>query len=382
MNRRAERGKALTPCSRISIITPPQDHQFNPICAGSVPLAYRSVDAPHPVIAPGSTYLRASWTEWYYQQEYIASEWTCVAIAAAAACAAFCDVQNPTVTIPNSLAAVGKNYSITVNIGVSPPSNQTPISLTLSTTSGTGQARFTSNNSTTLTITQSSMVEISGITESSTANNIFLEARAGDAALAGRSFTVVEVTLALRTSGQFSEDNDKRDALRNYLGSFDLGTRFANGTGGSAWSTVVEIVGTVKPSNFTHAIQIDRTIVASRFYQGSSLLPDLSKNNEPDTSEAVLRDDNPQPNGRVFDADGPTMEANPPPSVGTILRRRTNFFQFAWINTATPARVSANLNWYCRLSVIYTSSGFQLSSSVQGDNVAAAGTTNLSWNLQ
>ncbi len=44
-------------------------------------------------VAPGSTYLRASWTEWYDRQEYIASEWTCVAVAAAAACAAFCEVQ-------------------------------------------------------------------------------------------------------------------------------------------------------------------------------------------------------------------------------------------------------------------------------------------------
>jgi hypothetical protein len=333
-------------------------------------------------IAPGSTYLRASWTEWYYQQEYIASEWTCVAYAAAAACAAFCDVQNPSVTIPDSLIAVGKNYSIDVNIGVSPPSNQTPITLSLSTTSGTGQARFTSNNSTTLTITQTSTVNISGITESSTSNNIFLEAKAGDATLAGRSFTVVEVTLSLRTSGQFSADNAARNALNDYLGSYDLGTRFANGTGGSAWSTVVEIVGTVKPSNFTHAILIDRTIISSRIYQESSLLTNLSKDDVVDTSLPFARDDDPQPNGKVYDADGPTMEANPPPSVGTTLRRRTNFYQYAWINTATPARVSANLNWYCRLSVIYTSSGFQLSNSVQGDNVAAAGTTNLSWNLQ
>ncbi len=194
--------------------------------------------------------------------------------------------------------------------------------------------------------------------------------------------TLFSATLSLRTNGQFSADNAARNALNEYLGSYDLGTRFANGTGGSAWSAVVEIVGTVKLSNFTHAIQIDRTIISSRIYQGSTLLPNLSKDNVVDTSLPFARDDDPQPNGKVYDADGPTMEANPPPSVGIILRRRTNFFQYAWINTATPARVSVNLNWYCRLSVIYTSSGVQLSNSVQGDNVAAVGATNLSWNLQ
>lgn len=41
-------------------------------------------------IAPGSTYLRAQWTEYYYD---LNEEAVCIAIAAAAACAAFCDVQ-------------------------------------------------------------------------------------------------------------------------------------------------------------------------------------------------------------------------------------------------------------------------------------------------
>jgi hypothetical protein len=44
-------------------------------------------------IAPGSTFLRASWTEYYNQLEFIGGEFVCVAIAATALCAAFCDVQ-------------------------------------------------------------------------------------------------------------------------------------------------------------------------------------------------------------------------------------------------------------------------------------------------
>jgi hypothetical protein len=45
-------------------------------------------------IAPGSTYLRASWTEYYYQQQYIESEWVCVAVEAAAVALALGNVQS------------------------------------------------------------------------------------------------------------------------------------------------------------------------------------------------------------------------------------------------------------------------------------------------
>jgi len=51
------------------------------------------VPATGRAIAPGSAYLWAGWTENYYQQEWQGSEWVCVAVTAAAACAAFCDVQ-------------------------------------------------------------------------------------------------------------------------------------------------------------------------------------------------------------------------------------------------------------------------------------------------
>jgi hypothetical protein len=99
-------------------------------------------------------------------------------------------------------------------------------------------------------------------------------------------------------------------------------------------------------------------------------------------NDAVLRNDDPQPNGFVYDADGPSLGQTPAPPDGTILRRRTNFFQFAFIANGLTARLSANLNWYNRISIIFTGGAAQLSNDITGDNVSGTGTTNLSWNLQ
>jgi hypothetical protein len=332
-------------------------------------------------IAPGSTTISASWESVVYFKEQ--PESPCSESPMPTESTASCDVQGPDVTLPDNLVAVGKNFSVKVNIDVSPTSNQTPITLSLRASSGTGEARFRSSNSTTLTITQSSEVEIIGVTESRTANNMLLEAKAGNEALAGKSFTVVAVTLSLRTSGQFSADNARRGDLAAFLGSDMLGTRLLNGTGGSAWGTVVEIVGVVKPSNFTGELFISRGVVASRTYQGSTLLPSLNIDNATDNTPPNLRDDDPQPNGNIYDADGPTLGLglSPPPD-GTIFRKRTNFNQFVISRTGIVTRVSADLNWYSRLSIIRVSGGFQLSNTIPGDNVAATGATNLSWDLR
>lgn len=280
----------------------------------------------------------------------------------------------PQVTIPASFTVVGKNYSVPVNIGVIQPAPPATITLSLTTLSGTGQARFMANNSSTMTISQTTSVDISGITESSTVDNMRLEAKVNNTVLASREFTVVEVTLTLRTTGQFSSDNAARNALASALGgSFDLGPRFAS----SLWRTVVEVVGTVKPTNFNSDILIDRNLVASRYYQESGLIQ--SENNLPDTSPAAARDDDPQPNATVYDGDGPGFSINTTPPIGTKYRRRTNFTQFARIGAA---RLSANLNWYSRIAIVYTSTGWQWSNDFQGDNAAGTGTTNLSWNLQ
>jgi hypothetical protein len=58
--------------------------------------------------------------------------------------------------------------------------NNQPVTLTIQTTTGTGEAKFTSNNSTTMTITQSQNIEIKGITESSQKDNLKITASFGN----------------------------------------------------------------------------------------------------------------------------------------------------------------------------------------------------------
>ncbi len=74
-------------------------------------------------IDPGSTYLRAEWNEYYSVVQYQASEWVCVAIVAAAACTAYCEVQQiPQYTVeeftfnPTMIAKNGGESVVTVAV--------------------------------------------------------------------------------------------------------------------------------------------------------------------------------------------------------------------------------------------------------------------------
>ncbi len=101
-----------------------------------------------------------------------------------------------------------------------------------------------------------------------------------------------------------------------------------------------------------------------------------------DTSPNDVRDDDPQSGGsggKVYDLDAPGVGGGFP--VGTILRIRTNFRQWATLSSGGN-RLSADLQWFSRVSIIKTSGNDALQSDVGGDNVAGTGTTNLSWNLQ
>ena len=107
----------------------------------------------------------------------------------------------PTVTVAiTSVAIIGKNHATDIGVTLNPSPLPAGISVTLalSTISGTGEARFTSTNSITMTVIQSGPVIVSGITESSVVDNIRLTARITGQTqdLAQEEFTVlfVEVT--------------------------------------------------------------------------------------------------------------------------------------------------------------------------------------------
>jgi hypothetical protein len=94
----------------------------------------------------------------------------------------------PKVTFSNTpLAPLGKPVTITAT--VYPSTNTTPITLTISTTSGTGSATF-ETGSTTKTITTTTVLTIVGMVASSTANNMKLAATVSSAEVAYTTFTV------------------------------------------------------------------------------------------------------------------------------------------------------------------------------------------------
>lgn len=284
------------------------------------------------------------------------------------------------------LVAVIKNDTATVDVTVSPSNQPADVTLSLSTRSGTGVAQFTSNNSTTMTITQTTTVEIKGITESSTRNNIRIEARDDQGKkLDDEDFSVLWVTLTLRTSGSVSSDNAARAAIGQVQGNSSptLGTVYHSGatsTKGNFWGNAVEIVGTVAPSNFEEKIMLDRARVATNVFYNNVLETGNSGGANPDTSNAVLRDDDPRPNGRVYDYDAPGIPTLPPSAaVGTTRRQRINFNEFAMYN---GKKASDDLPWFSRMSIVRTTGQDAIINDVPGDNVAGQGMTLLTWNLQ
>lgn len=103
-----------------------------------------------------------------------------------------------------------------------------------------------------------------------------------------------------------------------------------------------------------------------------------------DTSDQVLRDDNPRSggsSGKVYDLDAPGIGTTGSAPIGRIVRTRVNFRQWATIS-GTDNRVSADLQWFSRQSIMKTSTGDVLRTDVPGDNIAGNGTTTLTWNLQ
>lgn len=158
-------------------------------------------------------------------------------------------VAKPKVKI-GDLVAVIKNDVATVGVIVSSSTQPTNITLLLSTRGGTGAAQFTSNNSTTMTITQTTPVEIKGLTESSTRNNIRIEAKDDQGKkLDDEDFSVLWVTLSLRTSGGVSSENAARAVIGQFQGNSSptLGTVYHTGlisVLGKLWASAA--VGTTR----------------------------------------------------------------------------------------------------------------------------------------
>lgn len=295
--------------------------------------------------------------------------------------------------------AVGKNSdNASVRVVVEGNSSNTPITLTLTPRTGTGVANFASNSSTTLTITQTMNVEIKGVTESSTKDNMRLEAKSNNRSLDTEDFTVISVTLSLRFSDSVSTDNSARTAQQNGVGTLQLGgvPFLSSGSEPVLWRHAVEIVGTILPSNYSEPVILQREVVATNSWDENNTLAGNAGCNPPqptpcsDTSLPQYRDDNPQSGnsgGKVYDIDSPGSNLNPTAPIGLIRRRRTNFRQWATVSQlqggqTVDVRVSSDIEWFQRISIQKMRSGVQINSDVPNDNQVGSGTTPLSWNLQ
>ena len=201
-------------------------------------------------------------------------------------------------------------------------------------------------------------------------------------------FTVVKVTLTIATSGSVSSDNDKSSNVNGYLGTTSLGgPSISTGSVLPLMRHRVEIKAAIIPANFDKEVVIQRGIVESRSYKGTT--PDTRYVICPDTSDDTLLDKTPSSSGNVYDLDAPgyLVQSGSGYPDGTIMHRRTNFRQWLTINQnngsgTADVVLSDDFTWYQRLSVEKVSSSSQVANgTISGDNIIGTGSTGLDWDL-
>ena len=200
------------------------------------------------------------------------------------------------------------------------------------------------------------------------------------------STTAPYVALALVTSDQLPMDNSAREEYNFQLGQYDLGTFRCGGYNVNCplWVTGVQVKGQVSPNTFTGLIMFKRRIIKSITYDNTAEDPLYTKTNVMDGYESDYQDQDPQSGGsggKVYDWDAPGTGNAGSAEVGHIRRKRSNYRE--WAELSNGLKVSADLNWFSRLSVYKSqSSGDLLKADISGDNVAGVGSTNTTWDLR
>jgi hypothetical protein len=299
----------------------------------------------------------------------------------------------PTVTI-TAIKAVGKDHTASIRVVTNNPSNVS-ITLTLAPKSGTtGSAQFTSNNTSTRTITSTTNVEVKGITESSTKRSMRLEAKYTDSnsqvvSLGTMDFTVVKATLSLKLSGTVTSDNQASSHISTQIGTTNLGgPAISTGAAANIMRTKLEIKATVLPSDWDESATLQRDRVENRTYNDQTLT--VRQVGCSDTSESGFMDLDPQSGGsggKIYDYDAPGLGHVAGNPVGTKHRTRVNFKQ--WLSVfqndgagTAEVRLSDDITWFERLSIVKDAGGNTiLLNDVSGDNTLGSGTTNLTWDL-
>jgi hypothetical protein len=281
---------------------------------------------------------------------------------------------DPTVSITGS-PGVPLGHSAGFSVSVGPNPDGVLITISITTTTGSGDATFNSGEHAT-TLGGGATLPVNGNSTSSTANNLLIKAVDTDGnVLASETFSVVSVTLSLR-SGSGVTPSASDSAAGAYESKF--GTDALSAFADNALLecvTGVELVGHVAPTNYSGAVVLRRTLLNFGIFYGSTSI--IVSTPADDTSDPLLRDDNPQASsGYAYDLDAPGVK---PDSGNVIWRVRQNFSEYAVLDSATNTTpVSNTMSWYSAVSCITPDfMNYSLSTGVSGDNQTGLGTVNL-----
>lgn len=276
-----------------------------------------------------------------------------------------------------------RNFSVTLS---QPTPGAQPVQLKLTTTSGSGSATFSSGSTTIQMQNSNTALEVKGVLESDQVDNIKLTVNPfqetnRQPALAEELFSVVWVTLSLRTNGPVSADNSQKAFYESNLTPPLLGQTIAPPTANRPFSVCsigAEIIGTVKPAAYPHPVILRRTAISGYYYTGQEQTINAASPPE-DTSLPGFRDDDPQSGGsggKVYDLDGPGPGGQ---SSTEIYRLRINLAQYAVLDLDSNTVLASDvLEWFSASSC----QGGTHASDVANDNQAGLGHTNTNWNLQ
>ena len=245
-----------------------------------------------------------------------------------------------------------------------------------------------------MTITAPTTVTVTGLTASSTAGNIRLDATIAASDGSGttenaanpQSFSVVSVTLSLQTAGGVpSQYPDLLGLPSTTLGAQIYPPGTGNWTGIGQWVCTAPyfVTGTVTPSNYPGNVTLRRSKVYD-LYTDPSNTP-VSSGTGDDTSPGSYLANTPSANsGYIYDWDSPGIrETDGVVSTGEVDRARQNFTEYAVLgNSSSTNTVGNSLSIYSRVSCAKLATGVQFDTTFSGDNSAGQGTTNLTRTLQ
>lgn len=269
------------------------------------------------------------------------------------------------------------NYVVTVG--------SSPVTVTITTTAGDGEAYFLNNSYTEIILSQTTTLEVYGDTVSSTAGNILISVSSNatpSTVLAQLQATVISVSLTLRNTGTWSSDDTAATTtVANFYGS-SLGSHVVAPPSGPYCAQVVEYMGTVVPANYQGVIGLLRTkntaIFDNQTQYGSSSGND---NSSPGYTVTI-----PTAQGHIFDIDVPGQYPDATGVTTDIWRARQNYTEYATLDgvpaQGSSAIVLASINTFARTSCTGSTSSPSSGTDLPGDNTSGLGNTALTWNFQ